>query len=231
MNLLICLITYNRLAYTQRTLDNLKKTIDIPHYLVVVDNDSSDGTREWLEKNGPQDSLILNPINFYPGKATNIGWELGIAQYSPTHLMRLDNDMNFSPGWATKAAEYFEAIPPLGQLGLDFTALDTFNGNQDYLTEMGGKTVNMWPGNVGGVCIVPRKLYDSGLRWNEGFWSHDGGPKPTAQEDVKFSFAVHKLGFIYGHATEKLAWTFADESNRHEYPEYYQKTLKERGYV
>lgn len=229
MNLLICLITYNRLGYTQRTLESLKKTIDVPYHLVVVDNDSTDGTLEWLKTQGLH--LVQNPENLYPGRACNIGWSMGLLNYpQPTYLMRCDNDMEFAPNWATKAKEYFDAMPKLGQLGLDYTALDTFDGDERFIKTQNGKTINFWPGNVGGPCIIRREVYDAGARYEEEPWHHDNG-RPTATEDVKFSWSMHQFGFMFGHATEKLAWTFANPSNWKDYPEYMKKTLLERGFA
>jgi glycosyltransferase involved in cell wall biosynthesis len=234
MKLLICLITFGRLKYTKKTLKSLLDTINVPYYLVICDNDSTDGTRKWLEKNGPQDLLILNPYNFYPGKACNIGWERGLRQFpDATHLMRCDNDMEFSKDWATKAEKYFEAVAPLGQLGLDHTALDTYNDDPRYLTTMNGKTVNAWPGNIGGPCIIRREVYDRGARYDETPWQdlrENENSMITPQEDVKFSLSMHNYRYIYGHPTKKLAWTFANESNRSDFPEYYKKTMKKRGY-
>lgn len=234
MRLLIVVLTYNRLKYTKKTLKSLLGTINVPYYLIVVDNASTDSTQKWLEKNGPQDLLILNPYNFYPGRATNIGWERGLQEFpQATHLMRCDNDMEFEPFWDIKAEQYFDAIPPLGQLGLDNTALDLFSGDKNYLTTMGGKTINAWPGNVGGPCIIRRDVYDRGARYDEMPWQdlrENEYSMITPQEDVKFSLKMHTYGYIYGHPTEKLAWTFADESNRHEFLDYYKQTFFERGY-
>lgn len=231
MQLLVCLISYNRLKYTKKTLKSFIDTITCPYYLVVVDNNSNAKTKKWLEENGPQDLLILNPYNFYPGRACNEGWERGLKSFpNATHLMRLDNDMQFEKGWDDKVEEYFEAINSLGQLGLDDTALETYNGNEAYLTSENGKTINLWPGNVGGPCVISREVYDCGIRYDEQPWHHDGGLRPTAQEDAKLSMDILVKGFKVGHPTERLAWTFANESNWNEYPKYYQKTMKERGY-
>lgn len=233
MKLLIVLITYNRLKYTKRTLLSLNKTISVPHMIATVDNASTDGTQEWLKKINPG-YLILNRDNYYPGKACNMGWHLGERlMLDATHLMRLDNDMEFEPGWDKKAEEYFEAMPMLGQLGLDHSALDTFNGDERYITTVGGKSINAWPGNVGGPCIIRREVYDKGARYDETPWQdlrEDPIKMITPQEDVKFSLKMHTYGYIYGHPTEKLATTFANESNRGDYPEYYKKTMAERGY-
>lgn len=250
MKLLICLITYNRLEYTKRTLESLLETITVPFQLVIVDNNSTDGTKKWLTKEvetgrsqgGVGDIIILNPVNEYPGKACNLGWQEGLGAYGEaTHLMRCDNDMEFEPGWDKKAEAYFEAMPPLGQLGLDHSALDTFNGDPRYITTSTRwskfdtlKQVNAWPGNIGGPCIIRREVYDKGARYDETPWQDlrsDPSKMITPQEDVKFSLSMHNYGYIYGHPTEKLATTFANEHNRSDYPEYYKKTMAERGYL
>ncbi len=244
MRLLICLITHDRLEYTKRTLHSLADTLTIPATIVIVDNNSTDGTQKFTKALSEKPSnwgfpegfmhVVLNPENYYPGKACNIGWAEGLKYCDPTHLMRCDNDMEFVKGWGKKVEEYFEAILPLGQLGLDHTALDTFNGDSRYLTTMNGKTINAWPGNVGGPCIIRREVYDKGAWYDETPWTDLRPNKEamiTPQEDVKFSLSMHKYGYIYGHPTEKLAWTFADATNRSEYPEYYKRTFLERGYT
>lgn len=242
MRLLIALITYNRLAYTQKTLESLKKTLSVPHMIVAVDNNSTDGTQDWLNEMLGEDKIdwVINRTdNGYPGKACNEGWAFGVNPQSyvhidATHLMRCDNDMEFEPGWDQKAEEYFETMPMLGQLGLDHSALDTFNGDERYLTTVGDKTINAWPGNIGGPCIIRREVYDRGARYDETPWKDERNSSTdmiTPQEDVKFSLMMHTYGYIYGHPTQKLATTFADESNRSDYPSYYKQTFRERGYT
>jgi glycosyltransferase involved in cell wall biosynthesis len=235
MKLLIVLITYNRLNYTKKTLKYLHDTIDIntDYHLVVVDNDSTDGTKEYLKnllKRNRIDQLILNPENYYPGKACNIGWFEGLKRYPhATHLMRLDNDMCLLKGWDLKAAEYFEKIPELGQLGLDYSAVAGPEAQGKRLT-LNGMTINHWPGNVGGPNIISRAVWEKGIIYDETRWQSAGKGTHTIQEDVKFSQEIMVRGFIMGHWTDKLGYTFADESNWKDYPEYYTKTFTERGY-
>lgn len=45
-----------------------------------------------------------------------------------------------------------------------------------------------------------------------------------------FSKAIQNQGFLTGHMTENLSRTFANESNWKDYPEYYKKTMEDRGY-
>lgn len=232
MKLLICLITYNRLEYTKRTLRYLWSTIQVPYYLVIVDNNSADGTKQYLkglERRNKADLVIFNDDNYYPGRATNIGWETGISLYpQATHLMRLDNDMELRQGWDTNAAEYFDKIPELGQLGLDHEAIET---PKAILREMyiNGKTLNPWPGCVGGPNIIKREIFDAGMRYEPYRW--DDGRQSALQEDSKFSRLIQYNGYLVGHITEDLSRTFANKNNWKEYPEYYKKTMLDRGYT
>lgn len=232
MKLLIVVITYNRLEYTKRTLKYLKDTLAVPAYILVVDNNSSDGTKTYLKQQVKGyfiDDIILNPDNYYPGKATNIGWYEGLKKYpEATHLMRLDNDMHLEQGWDILAEEYFNKIPELGQLGLDNDAL---NHPKAILREMeiNGMSINPWPGCVGGPNIIRRSIWDLGARYPELMWN-DGRQSPL-QEDSQFSKIIKNMGYLVGHMTAGLAWTFANETNWSDYPQYYRKTMKDRGYL
>lgn len=233
MKLLVVLITYNRLAYTKQTLRDFFKTVEVPYYLVIVDNNSDDGTQDYLKslkKRGRVNKIILNPDNYYPGKACNIGWSEGLKEYPvATHLMRLDNDMHLEKGWDITSAEYFEAMPSLGQLGIEHEAIENPRAAGHEIT-VRGKTINRFPGNVGGPNIISRAVWDKGLRYSEAKWEAMAKNIPTPQEDTRLSKDIENAGFLMGHMTERLAWTFANRDNWKDYPEYYKKTMTERGY-
>ncbi len=228
------MITYNRLEYTKKTLECLNKTTKVPNYLIVIDNASTDGTQEWLKemkKKGNIDNYILNPENYYPGKACNIAWEQGLKEYpEATHLMRTDNDFVFLQGWDKKAEEYFDKIENLGQLGLDYSAIDSEQAKareQRY----NGMRLNPWPGGVGGGNIIKREVWDNGIRYDNDPWTTENKAIPHIQEDFKFSQKIINYGYLMGHMTDRLSWTFADETNWNEYPDYYKETFEIRGYT
>lgn len=226
MKLLIVLITFGRLQYTKRTLRHLWSTIDIPYYLVVVDNNSEDGTQGYLEslvRRGRIDKCILNPDNYYPGKACNIGWTEGLKEYpQATHLMRLDNDMEFAKDWDKRAEDYFKRIDRLGQLGLDF------DGGQNKVPQYyNGMGLIEFPGCVGGPNIIRRVIFDNGIRYDETPWA---GSRSKIQEDSRFSRRIKDDGWLVGHMDERLSWTFATKDNWSDFPEYYKRTMHDRGY-
>lgn len=234
MKLLICLVTHNRLRYTRKTLRQLWGSVsdDADYYLVVVDNASTDGTQEYLKdlKNrGRINQAVLNPENYYPGKACNIAWEKAMKVYRPTHLMRLDNDMALKKGWDRRVEEYFRAIPELGQLGIEHEAIETPQA-EDKRRVINGMEINEWPGVVGGPMVMPRKLWDLGVRYDETPWHADNPQIPAIQEDSKLSQSIQAKGYLVAHAQEELGRTFANQSNWSEFPEYYKKTMTQRGY-
>lgn len=231
MNLIIALITHNRLDYTKRTLRYLWNTIEVPYYLIVADNASTDGTRDYLKKLKKRyrtDDIMLNKENLYPGEATNRAWAKALEDYpDATHLMRLDNDMLLKKGWDLKAKEYFEKLPELGQLGIDHEAIEHPQAKLREL-EINGLIVNTWPGCVGGPNIIPRKIWDEGVRYNDYRW--DDGRNSKLQEDSDLSRRIKAMGYVVGHLQDDYARTFANETNWNEFPDYYKKTMSERGY-
>lgn len=221
MKLGIVLITHNRLKYTKRTLESLRRTITVPYKLLIVDNASTDGTAEWLHAGGSAAEFYLNETNDYPGKACNLGWSL-LKDEDITHYMRCDNDMEFAEGWDKRAEEYFRKIDRLGQLGLDF------DGGENKVPQFyNGMGLVEWPGCVGGPCIIRREIYDDGHRYDEARWE---GSRSKMQEDSKFSKKLKADGWLVGHMDERLSWTFAVPENWKDYPDYYKKTMFDRGY-
>jgi glycosyltransferase involved in cell wall biosynthesis len=49
--LLIYIVSYQRKSYTQGTIKLLQNNIPKNSQIIVCDNGSTDGTREWLEEN------------------------------------------------------------------------------------------------------------------------------------------------------------------------------------
>lgn len=234
MKLLICLITYNRLTYTKRTLESLwdNTSENADYFLVVVDNASTDGTQEYLKnlkKRGRINTFIFNEENYYPGKACNIGWRKGLGIYESSHLMRLDNDMELAKNWNLRVAEYFKSIPELGQLGIEHEAIETSQAD-DHKRTINGLTVNEWPGVVGGPMVMPKKLWDKEIRYDETPWFAPNPQIPSMQEDSKLSAMIKEKGYLVAHSQEELGRTFATRDTWKDYPEYYKETMIRRGY-
>lgn len=74
----IIIVTHNRLEFTNKTLKYLNERTRSPFRLIIVDNASTDGTREVLQSIPAPHQVVLLPENLGLEKAKNIG--LGYVQ-------------------------------------------------------------------------------------------------------------------------------------------------------
>lgn len=92
----IVIITYNNLEYNKTCLESIRKyTPKDSCEIVVVDNHSTDGTREWL-KEQPNILLKLNDSNVGFPKGCNMGIALASAD---SDILLLNNDTVVTPNW------------------------------------------------------------------------------------------------------------------------------------
>jgi glycosyltransferase involved in cell wall biosynthesis len=218
LKLLTCIVTYNRLEYTKKAVESYLKTRDRGDAYVLVDNGSTDGTREWiLEEDLPH---IFNDRNLFPGAATNIGWHAGMKIFGkPDLLHRSDNDVEYLPGWREEVEEKFEQMPTLGQLGL-LNAIEDYGENPPWEKRWG---LYLCP--TGGNCVIRRELWDEGLRWEPGEWRPGG-----RDEDTLMSESIRSMGYLVGRVVKTVA-TNQSFHQYERYPAYYDATAQLRGLV
>jgi GT2 family glycosyltransferase len=112
----IVVVTWDNLAFTRLCLTSVIGNTEYPNYeLIVVDNASTDGTVEELQRltrDLPQVRSILNDHNAGFGPANNQGLEAASGDV----FVLLNNDTVVPRGWLTRLARHVE-IPPLGLLG------------------------------------------------------------------------------------------------------------------
>lgn len=212
MKLHTVFITYNRLELTKRAIESYLRTVSVPYSWYVVDNNSTDGTQQWLTDRFKEDwfwnevmtyRLFVN--NLYPGRACNAGWL--DAPSDATYLQRADNDFIFLPGWCEEVERKFNENPLLGQLGLRTNEEELNNGH-----------------NVGGNCVIKRSLFDAGLRYRETPWPEIKVPGYT--EDSFMSPDVKKMGFEWGRVDRPCIQSISVEDPS---DPYYQTTWAARG--
>lgn len=147
-------ISYQRLALLQRTIESYYATVTVPHKLLIVDNGSNDDVLTWLTGNFPNHQVIYLGENRYPGYACNRGF--AAATPETTHLHRSDSDMEYLPHWCEHAQEMFEEQQDVGLVGLRTAEEENFT-----------------PLNTGGTAIIKKEVWDLGLRYTEHAWKND----------------------------------------------------------
>jgi GT2 family glycosyltransferase/glycosyltransferase involved in cell wall biosynthesis len=104
----IIIVTYNNLNLTKACIESIYANSHYPNLeLVIVDNNSSDGTRDYLigiQNTYDNISLILNDENRGFAAANN----QGIRKSSGENIILLNNDTVVTPGWISKLNHYLK---------------------------------------------------------------------------------------------------------------------------
>ena len=207
MKLHTVFVTYNRLELTKQAIQSYLDTVTVPHYIVIADNHSTDGTEEWLmeEWDYNASALMLMPENKYPGFAVNRAWETADPQ--ATHLHRADNDFKFLPGWCDEVQECFSGMANLGQLGLRTGERRTLERSQRWW-QLHHPPSPLGCGSALGRAAVARHQ-DTGL--------HRGS---------FMSPAVAQMGYEWGRVTKPCIQSLSYEDRD---DPYYRKSWADRG--
>lgn len=114
IRLSVIIVSYNSAQFLVECLASvLEQTNEFPSEVLLVDNSSSDGSREIVGKNFPGVKLIANEENAGFAKANN----LGIASSAGEYLLFLNPDTKLLPGAIRHMIERMEALPAAGLLG------------------------------------------------------------------------------------------------------------------
>ena len=190
-------LCYNRLDLTKWSLEALFKytTFDEKNILTIIDNNSTDGTREWLVKqNWPYVDLILNKNETGAVKAVNQGMRRVHAKY----YILLQNDMRVIPHWRDYLLTAANMDERIGIVGLD---------QEEIVKGRDGATGNEGVYDVpfvGTVCtlIKDEMVKDIGY-FDEDFDYHDC-------DDVEYCYRAR----IYGWRVVWVTWAFIKDHLR-----------------
>src|SRR5215831_2418585 len=116
MRISTILLKWNRKPLLEKCLHSYAATIDEPFQLIVIDNASSDGSREVIERFRAE-LPYLNPIFLdqnLGGEAVNQALERATGDL--IHIS--ENNQVFLAGWSQHVRECFTVFAGLGQLSL-----------------------------------------------------------------------------------------------------------------
>jgi GT2 family glycosyltransferase len=192
----IMMVTYNRLDFTKRMLDSFWKTTKGPFRLIIVDNGSTDGTRDFLEKMAESASspvhLHFNSLN----KGIAVGRNQGLLladRYGPADelMCTIDNDVELPENWLQQCVDIISDNPRMA-IGVSFES-------EDYqLVTRNKKTFQIkGKGNLGTACSV----FSRELHKQIGFFTTDYGL--YGEEDADWYFRARLVGWEMGYLQHK----------------------------
>ena len=113
----VIVLTFNNCDLTRECIKSLLEKSDYPNLeIIVVDNGSTDETREFLSRIGKshaQVRLVFNSENIGFAAGNNVGLSMATGDY----LVLLNNDTVVTSGWVLTLLRHFQDSPGLGLLG------------------------------------------------------------------------------------------------------------------
>lgn len=193
----IIILTYNQLDYTKKCIESIRQyTAPNRYEIIVVDNNSTDGTVCWLEQQ--QDIVfIANSEN----KGFAQGCNQGILKAKADNILLLNNDVVVTQNWlsnlltclhssedigavcpVTNFCSYYQSIP------VSYKSLDEM---QDFASKHNKTNPALWEERLKLIafCMLIKKevIYEIGLLDKRFF--------PANYEDDDYSFRIRFAGY------------------------------------
>jgi len=108
----IIIPVYNLLPYTRECLAALEENTSSDYELIVVDNGSTDGTRDWL-RSVPGATILTNEANLGFGRACNQGAAIARGKF----LVFLNNDTLPQRNWLEAMVALMRSDPQIAIVG------------------------------------------------------------------------------------------------------------------
>ncbi len=193
----ICVTAWNQLDHSKNCLEGISIAADIPFEVIVVNNDSQDGTREWLDQfaegvlsknpNFIKLTLLHLPENRYITGGKNTGFSHAIGKY----LCFICNDLLLPPKFLSYAVSYLARHPENGVISPYYIEDPRWYGAENYYKNYYEKMprsnewIKEWHHSV--LEVMTRECWDLTGPLDEKFRNH--------QMDVDWGRRVSLAGF------------------------------------
>ncbi len=194
----IIILTYNNFEYSRDCIESIRKYTENNTYeIIVVDNNSTDETREWL-KAQPDLKLQLNEKNEGFPRGCNIGIRMAEAD---NDILLLNNDTIVTPRWLENLRTCLYSSHDIGAAGAvsnhheNLQGVDFTYENMDEMQECADKNnrsnSSLWEEKVfliGYCLLIKREVINKIGLLDEAY-------SPGYVEDNDFSLRILKAGY------------------------------------
>ena len=108
----IIIVSYNGLPIIQKCLPSVVKTKWDNLQIVFVDNNSSDGSTDWVTDHFPEITILSHPDNWLFSRANNEA----IRKIKCDYVVLLNNDVAVSDSWLAPLVDHAEKFPKIAAL-------------------------------------------------------------------------------------------------------------------
>jgi GT2 family glycosyltransferase len=226
----IIVLTYNNLDFSKACLASIEHHSDYGNIeVLVVDNLSTDGSREWLARWAEEPSaaghtrrLLLNDRNAGFAAGNNVGLRAATGDY----VVILNNDTFVTPGWLRTLCAHFRRDPRLGLVGPvtnnigNEAKLDIDYQDMEQMLTLAGEHTRAHPGSeitiatIAFFCVaMPRRVLETVGELDEafgiGFFEDDDYCRRV--EQAGFRVACAEDVFVHHHLSASFAKMQSEE--------------------
>jgi GT2 family glycosyltransferase len=222
----IIIPVFNKLPLTQDCLKSIRRNeCPVRFEIVVVDNGSTDGSREWLARE--EGDGHLRAINSPENLGFARGCNLGATQARGRYLLFLNNDMEVTPGWLEPLVSTLDNDPDVAVVGARLlfaddtiqhggVALVRFNrGSGTHIGGMhlsyrkpaehqGARNAQVMQVVTGACLLIRPEVFASVGGFDERFWN--------GNEDVDLCLKVGELGWKVVYRGESVVYHYESQS-------------------
>ncbi len=223
-------LNWNRSHLLEQTLASYMDTVSCAHELYIVDNASSDNSREIIERfvrEYPDTKVLFLPKNI-GGEAYNEA----LPHLKGELIYLVENDQIHLPGWCEKTLHAFQSYPWLGQFSLHApvpTDAEAWVTKPVQIRFKNSCLVYQLHTNVTTSCILRRALIEKGLRVHNI-------PNPNSDiklpDDGRLGGEVKSMGYWIAYSDHYYVRNIGHEAEEIENnPDYYQPNYAAKAMV
>lgn len=154
-------IGWNNKKLLKGCFDSIDKQTYPYKQIIYIDNNSSDGSTEWVKQQYPEIIVLSQRKNTGFAKGNNIGIEEALKDLTVGYVVLLNTDARLDPEWTKKIIE-FAIVKPKGACfqgtTLDYYKHEVVDSTHIYVSRNGQGTQGNWRYYYNGE-LGPRKVF------------------------------------------------------------------------
>lgn len=185
----VVILTWNRKEDVRATLEKLRRVDYSPLEIIVVDNDSTDGTDSMILREFPKVKYLQQPKNL--GIA---GYNVGFKAARGSYVVALDSDSYPAKNAITKMAKIFAENPRAGAVAFEVHSADADGGKAELSAGITGEVFGYHGAGVG----FRKEVFRIAGYWYEPFFLYFN--------EMDHALGILSAGYKIIHSTDIVAF-------------------------
>ncbi len=211
----IIVLNYNGKKYLKNCFESLKKT-DYPNFeVIMVDNNSDDGSIEYVRKKFPWVRILKSPEN----KGWAYGNNFGIKNTKGEYVVLLNNDVIVTKDWLKELVKIAQSDPKIGIVG-SWPVWYKCMGQDLSKFPYSGKIIEASTVS-GAAMLVKREVFDKIGLFEEKYFIYWEDTEFTWRAILagykvisNYNSIIYHIGGGYTKKNENIRWVYEKVKNR-----------------